>query len=480
MKTIRFAANNLVYCLLFLLVIISSIFLFLSFKPVLAVIPGLFVLFVLLLISYPNLGYYTVIFLIPFASLCVISAKISYLKVHWIITLVLILLIFIHSLVCDRSLSKLGSNLWPWLLSFFAVNVIASILSSHFTETLPNLFLVFLGCLFFAVNILFISRDGFRKTLPLVLIAGISLSSLTALLGEIFNISIFLSGITEGTRRSTGGTTDPNMLAIMSVFCIPLLFHMFFTTKNKMKRFFVLFLTLINVGALVSTYSRSGAVAFCMTVLLLLFVYKHKFRPVHTGILISATFIIILSVSLFVPASYWKRQKNMTAVRTDRSISRRLAYLKIGLDIFKKHPVIGNGPGTFGQYYSKSAYALHFANIVKGEYRENQFKRAAHNTYLEVLTGTGIIGLFFYLLIIFVSLHNFYSAFKKAMCNNDRQLASIIQAYLVSFIALLFYMLFISYVSGKLLILCLAISSVAYKLTSQNNPEEKDSTAKLI
>ena len=386
----------------------------------------------------------------------------------------MIILIFIHSLIYDRSLTKLSSNLWPWLLSFLAVSLIASTLSNYFTETLPNLFFVIVGYLFFAVNIIFISRQGFCRTLPLVLIAGISLSSLTALLGKIFKIAIFLTSTSEGASRSTGGTTDPNMLAIMTVFCIPLLFHMFFLIKNKFKRIMIVFLLIINVIALISTYSRSGTVVFCITVLLLLWIYRHKFRPKHIGFLISTTLIVLLIIAVFVPASYWERQKSVTSVRLDKSIGRRMSYLKIGFDIFKKHPIIGSGPGTFGEFYSRSPYALQFANIVKEEYREGQFKRAAHNTYLEVITGTGIIGLIFYLIIIFVALHNLLSAFKKALYRNDKQLASIIQAYLLSFIALLFYMLFISYVSGKLLILCLAISSVADKLTSQNNPERKD------
>ena len=110
-----------------------------------------------------------------------------------------------------------------------------------------------------------------------------------------------------------------------------------------------------------------------------------ELRSQHFGFVFLFAGIIFTTVIAVTPPSYWERQVSLTKWQ-DSSIGRRQAYLIVGWQSFKEHPFLGSGTGTFRDLYSKSNYARVFAK------EGSTTRRFAHNTYVEVLVGSGILG----------------------------------------------------------------------------------------
>jgi O-antigen ligase len=73
-------------------------------------------------------------------------------------------------------------------------------------------------------------------------------------------------------------------------------------------------------------------------------------------------------------------QYRESLARGKRSMEARLVYWQAAVRIFREHPILGTGPGTFGPAYDK----------IKPPNAE--FARPTHNDYLEQASDSGFIG----------------------------------------------------------------------------------------
>ena len=99
-----------------------------------AILPGLTILLLLLLGYFPQIGYYIVIFLIPFGAYRGLTGIYGFLKIHWLVVFWLLLLISLQYLVQKKAPIRLRSNLWSWLLIFFVISLISALTSGMSCE----------------------------------------------------------------------------------------------------------------------------------------------------------------------------------------------------------------------------------------------------------------------------------------------------------------------------------------------------------
>jgi O-antigen ligase len=167
---------------------------------------------------------------------------------------------------------------------------------------------------------------------------------------------------------------------------------------------------------------------------------------------------------MLIPGSYWERIASVTNTTTDRSIGRRSSYLIVAQEVFSERPLIGTGLLTFADHFSMSGHSAHFASSLSNYYRP------AHNTYVEVLIGTGMIGLFLFLAIIVITLRSFTTAAKIFRESGREELAEIAWAYRTAMLILLVFLLFISDYQHKFFWLSVALSqlSLHYALNSSS------------
>jgi len=473
MRIVSYLFNRPIESILFLLIGGISVFLLTTQYYNYAVIPSLAFLFIFLIGRYPHIGYYAIIFVIPFAAFRGLSETYRFVRIHWILAFILILLIAFQLVFRKIDLKSFRSNLWPW----FGVLLVSSLFSafvSDFPEvSFTNIFLLIVAYLFFTINLASLSLEGFTRTLPKILILSVSLSAFLGVLGSLTDIPLFVHPLSPTSyKRSIGGSLDPNNLSLMIIFTLPLLAHWFFSTKNISEKAFIIVVACIDIAAIITTYSRGGAIMLSLVLLLIFITHIKKLRPKHLGFAAVLITSAVVVAAIIIPSVYWERQKKVTSVEEDKAIARRVSYLHVGWEAFKEHPFMGAGPGTFKYLYASSNYARMFG----GE--KDDIKRYAHNTYLEFLIGSGIIGLLFFLIIVGVAIRNFSTARKNYTLQGKQDMVSLMNAYRISFVSLLIYLFIFSDMYHKYLIVSLALSQVALTL-SREKPATTDGSITL-
>ncbi len=431
----------------------------------LTILPSFAIIIFILLSKYPQYGFYLIIFLIPFGAYRGLSGDYQFIKIHWIIAFFLSVYIALQIVVMKRSPANLHSNLWTGFVALFTVSLISALASEYSLTSFDNLRLLFVAILFVALNLVFISKRGFLDTLPLIIILSISVSSFLSIISYLFDALVFKGG-TENFERGIGGSIDPNNMAFMIVFSLPLIVNWFFQTRKNSIKCLSLSLLTVNIISLILTYSRGGAIVLLITTSLLFIQHREKFKPKYLWCVTSLLAISIVIILVFVPTSYWERQRKITDTVTDHAIGRRISYLYVAWDAFKKDPIIGSGPGTFREIYAGTSFASQY------EQEGRTKRRFAHNTYIEFLIGSGLIGITVFFIILWYALRNFHIAKKTFLMKGSNKLYSITGAYQLSFLTLLTFLFMFSDMYHKYLLISLALSQVALRLSQETKNEQ--------
>ena len=209
-----------------------------------------------------------------------------------------------------------------------------------------------------------------------------------------------------------------------------------------------------------------------MILMLVFLSYYHYIRHINAkslGFMAAIVILVLVTAYSLVKTDelYSKRLQNITNTTQDNAVGRRITYLIVGWREFIKAPFLGHGTGTFRELYSKTIYAAKYAR--KG----HTLRRYAHNTYLEILIGTGITGLIIFLLVLRRAFKNFWVAAKVFIQNNQKNETEIIYAYIFSFASVSLYLLIFSDIYHKYMLLSIALSQIALRLSQQEKIENK-------
>ena len=175
-----------------------------------------------------------------------------------------------------------------------------------------------------------------------------------------------------------------------------------------------------------------------------------------------------LGVTLFVavmPDSFWQRQFSLTS-KEDTSLNRRAAYIGVAMKAFIERPVFGTGPDSFYHIFAQTPLAR--ISELTGE----PLGRYAHNTYLEILVGTGLSGLFIFLVILGKSLITFTQVTKRYRYAGQIEKAHLVSSYRLFLFLVLLYLVIFSESHHKFMLLGLVLSQISLRLCDQE-PVEK-------
>ncbi len=455
------------------LLLLSSVSLFLLTTEyyIFAFVPVILILAFLFLIRSPQAGYYVIVFLIPFAAYRGLAGDSKLFNISWIFGFFLLGFLLYRFVIARDSVRRINSNLWPFIAVYFVISMLSALMSPYPQTAFQNIGLSLAGYFFILLSIFFISSPGvYAKTLPLILMASITINSFLGIAGNVFGIDMFAVEH-ETFTRSMGAAVDPNNFSLMAIFSLPFIAHYLFTSKERNKRILLIFMLLINLLGIVFTYSRGGALILSIIFPVLFAMHLFSLKPKLFGFVLSLIGFIAVIIIAFIPDAYWERQQSLFGGRKDFSISRRTAYLHVGLDVLKDNPVLGSGPGTFRDIFSESKYAEFF-------YREGFTKRRfAHNTYMEVLAGTGIAGAIFFMVLLWRAMKNFRTSMKNFQEAGDLWKLHLTRAYLLSFISLLIYLGIFSDMYHKYLLLSLAVSHAALTVSQKIKLERSGADA---
>lgn len=191
---------------------------------------------------------------------------------------------------------------------------------------------------------------------------------------------------------------DPNFagafFVLYLIFLLGVLFYLF--KNNKIKQAWLIglisFFTLIAVFV---TFSRS-ALVMLFTSIIIFSILTKKIKWIFGLILISAIFIFLSSKSFYI--------ENINLFRTV-STDARIYSAKTAMRIIKDNPFLGVGFNTYR--YAQIKYG--FTSAISHSHAD----AGTDNSFLFVLATTGIIGLIFYLNLMWAVLRESYWNYKR-------------------------------------------------------------------
>lgn len=266
---------------------------------------------------------------------------------------------------------------------------------------------------------------------------------------------------TEG--RLQGGGGDPNYLAAGLVPAIVLAAVMMLHYRNALARTALGMAVVVIVAGLAATESRGGVIAALGAGFAALVILRRHRQHVL------ATLAVVLTLAGLWFAAFpgaWDRVSNFDGGGTGRS-----DLWNVALRVSEDHPVKGIGLGNFetqARRYVRRPGQLTYVRLIVDR------PHVAHNTYLQILAETGIIGL---LLWVSVAL-GFMGAAKRAGDLLERvgepELAMLARALLIAEIAMLFALTFITDGFDKRLWLLFALGPVLLGIASRrsNGPDD--------
>ncbi len=212
----------------------------------------------------------------------------------------------------------------------------------------------------------------------------LSLSAVLAFLqGGIGNVEL-----THGWERITGYhaglTGNPNDLALMINLTLPLTVGLMLSARKRVAYVSLLFVALLDVIAVVLTYSRGGFIT--------LMVIVGSYLVCLTGRVRIGLIMIVLAVGLvavpMIPSGYWSRLGTITDIRADRtdSAQQRWSLMVDATRLVVSHPIIGAGAGM---------------DILALNEEGGDTWRHVHNIYLQYAVDLGLPGLLLFLLLYY-------------------------------------------------------------------------------
>ncbi len=203
-------------------------------------------------------------------------------------------------------------------------------------------------------------------------------AALAALGPALGGIDVWRRGdaLIEGFRTHWRGFYgDPNRLAMSLVAVLPFALYGAVTARRRWVRVLFFGVVAAQLGAIVLTHSRSGAIAACAAVLLFLFRGK---GGVARGFFVAA--LIAVAAVAFAPETFWRRSSTLAHLDEDASVAGRENAWKVLGVVVEERPLSGVGAGAFLHAWGR------YAPLDAGGRRY-----VAHNILFEIVGDLGIV-----------------------------------------------------------------------------------------
>lgn len=264
-------------------------------------------------------------------------------------------------------------------------------------------------------------------------------------------------------RRLAGPIGEQNYYAQFMLMLVPVGFFRMWSERAMVLRALALVATgLIAVGVAL-TFSRGAAVSFALTIAIMTFMrYIKPYQIV----------VVILGIALLFQAmpEYATRLTSLDRLSgvtnqdgagiadADSSVQSRTTEMMAAGLVFLDHPLIGVGPGLFKFYYADYAELIGL--------RTHAGARAAHDLYLEMAAESGVFGLTFFLLTVFVTLLGLARTRKRCLSRHPA-LANTATGFLLGIVSFLVTAVFLSLAFERYFWMLLALSGATIHISER-------------
>lgn len=316
-----------------------------------------------------------------------------------LILLICLLLVRIASLVNSKNL---GSSLL--LLSFFFTIVFLYVLISFLARRYSGKFIQ--ACLKFYSFVAF-------GTAVVALLQFILNQKFGTIFGSLWRI--------PGKLPRVGSVFwDVNHYAGFLSSIIPITIGFAFASKSKTAKLFYLFMSVFMFAILILTGSRSAWIGLFVAAVILftnVFITKFGLKKL-TCVFVAALILVFAGVINYQNKNSVLREKiNSYLHYRGDSFSSHSLLLEGAFEVYKTHPIIGGGYGSFFEHFIRTSVA---ADYYGRDPAALSVRVNSHSIWGEVISETGTLGLFVFVLILLVLFSTLLLASKKS--SDDRLL----------------------------------------------------------
>jgi O-antigen ligase len=225
-----------------------------------------------------------------------------------------------------------------------------------------------------------------EKNKILLILQAYILGAYISITGTIYNFVKGKEAFTYSGGRFAANGFNADDLAMILVIGLPIAWYLILKTdqQNKLK-----LLNLVNIMyiplsffALILTGSRAGFLCSLISMAYFIVTFLKQRLWIKVFLVIIMLFSIF-SIFTLIPESTIQRVSNSFEDLKSGSLSGRETIFFAAAQLINNHPIIGIGAGAFKTASGTDTFA--------------------HNTILSVLAETGVIGLFLFFCIIFIS-----------------------------------------------------------------------------
>ena len=391
-----------------------------------------------------------------------------------VITFLLVMLISLIFFFKKRVITSYHAKILGVLLILYLYFIFSFLLSNQiFIDLFKYRFLRNDGNFFFCYIMFFVLAvpffdykrlSGIYFKVLFVIFSGFSLFALFELLSKlsVFTIRMKYSADDIFVALNFAHNATGSVYAMVSLFAL-----VFFLKEKILKfKFVYLVVLIICVAGLFFTKSRGSYTGFAVGLVFILWMH---FRSIKKFLIASGALVICFIPIIYITGT-WSRILQIFDFK-EANIAARFTYWAKAWYLFTKSPIFGIGYGRQNDIVPEMYDKLKgipglFAFYLQPTYFFNDSQ--AHNSYVQFLSETGVIGLGLLLLfwglcfgILIRAYNNSYSSYfgkKIYLCG----LASIVALFVLSFTE--------NYMSATTVMACISIvNSLAIGLAWQEN-----------
>lgn len=215
-------------------------------------------------------------------------------------------------------------------------------------------------------------------------------------------ILVVLGLIGGGKITNIPELNDENQFGAFFVMVLSFPAFLATSSQDRLKKYFYFCLTLLCIIAVVVSGSRGASIGLFGVLIYLFFKSPKKPKIVLGAVLVTVLGYGVIRDTL-KDTQYGQEIMSILSIREEvqersGTAASRIFLWKMGMKMFAKSPIIGVGPLNFGvhlpdyaeKYYDQRVGMAYYGQII-------------HNDYLELLVGTGILGLTVFLSILLSS-----------------------------------------------------------------------------
>jgi O-antigen ligase len=316
-----------------------------------------------------------------------------------------------------------------------------------------------LAALGFLVVLTTVSTPREVGHVALAFVIGSVISVIIGLGTGSLNSSVDSISQTAIQGRFTGGGGDPNEQAAAFVAAMFLIVGLFSIYRRRSARVcLVIAFVLMSIGFF-ATQSRGGLIALAVaTLAALVLAPRQRSRILGLLVLVAIAGVILVATT---PGAL-SRITDLGGGTSGRNDLWRVAW-----QVFTGHPLFGIGAGNF--QVVESHYVLRPGSIARVQYLTSD-PLLVHNSYLQLLAETGVVGLIGYLAVIFGSLRAAAEAARRFEALGLRRYADLTRAIMMGTIGMLAALFLITDGDDLRLWVLLALGPVLLGAASRASP----------